>query len=325
MTGTQTISHPTTVSTTAPTRGAGTVDLRDHEFFVLVGAMKAGTTSLAAYLGRHPRVVMASRKEPQFFSRDEIYSRGMDWYAGLFAGCQPEHVLGEASTCYSRHATYPRAAERLHEHLPHARLVYLLRHPVERLYSQYVYNMQTLVIDWGGSAITFDQYVRENEEAMDASNYSAQIERYTRFFDASRLHCVLFDELFSTSTNASNGLFTFLQLEHASIGTLSQVHEKKRTSAITRRKANALLSRLRNSFLTKQLADIVPKPARPRLRKAAHKILTQSSYGRSETAQFFQSLPKLSAASRKSLCQHFRPSVLKLEEFLGRRLAHWLD
>ena len=100
--------------------------------YVIVGAMKCGTTSLALYLGAHPQAYMVPEKELRFF--DDHYDRGLDWYAGCFAPLAGERAVGEASPTY---LFEPHALERMAHDLPDARAIALLREPVDRAYSHY--------------------------------------------------------------------------------------------------------------------------------------------------------------------------------------------
>ena len=263
---------------------------------------------------------MASPKEPQFFSRDATYQRGLGWYAQLFADARPGQVLGEASTCYSRHAKYPLAATRLHQHLPHARLVYLLRHPVERLYSHYVFSMQCL-----GKVMTFEEFLKQDDEAVDASNFIAQIEHYTRLFNESSLQCVFHEDLFGDSSENLRQLLVFLGLEDGHLGDLAQVRENVQGSLMRKRTVKRALSKIRNSPPVKQVVDVCPKWIRPSLRRLARDVLLSLPYSRRAVRQLTDSLSPLSAAERRSLCLHYRPSVRQLEEFTGRQLPHWLE
>jgi predicted RNA binding protein with dsRBD fold (UPF0201 family) len=306
------------------------IDLKRRDFFVLIGAMKAGTTSFAKYLGLHNKVFMANPKEPQFFSRDEVYQLGIEWYAELFAGAGPEHTLGEASTCYSRRLQYPFAAERLHTHLPNARLIYVLRHPVDRLYSNYVYHLQGMEGRQGADVMSIDEFLREFEDAaLDAGNYIAQIEHYLHLFEESRLKCLLYDDIFSTSskvvTEVIRNVFTFLGLEYTEVGDLRKIRENSRGTYHAKHTINSALSNIRERFPAKQVVDVLPSQIRSSLRHAAVRFLLNSQYGSRQARRFVDSVPRLSPTARRALCQHYRPSVLKLEEFLGRRLRHWLE
>ena len=106
--------------------------------FVVIGAAKAGTTSLYALLDRHPQIFMPEIKEPEFFARDDIYASGIEAYAQAYAQAEEGQIVGEASTIYSLSPFFPETAARMARHIPRAKLVYVLREPVGRAYSYYV-------------------------------------------------------------------------------------------------------------------------------------------------------------------------------------------
>jgi hypothetical protein len=103
--------------------------------FVIIGAMKCGTTSLHHYLAQHPEVCMPRRKETDFFIAEMNYQRGPAWYESLFT--RPAKACGEASPNYAKSWRFAGVPERMHSLLPQARLIYLVRDPVERMISQY--------------------------------------------------------------------------------------------------------------------------------------------------------------------------------------------
>jgi hypothetical protein len=102
---------------------------------MIIGAAKAGTTSLHRYLDQHPSIFMSRQKELKLFSRDD-WREHLDWYRGQFPSTLP--VRGESSPVYSMDPWFPGVPERVKELLPDALLVYLVRDPVERLVAQYV-------------------------------------------------------------------------------------------------------------------------------------------------------------------------------------------
>lgn len=110
--------------------------------FVIIGAMKSGTTSLYRWLEAQPGVWMPALKEPEFFSRQDRWERGLDWYASLFGDAPEESVVGEASVSYTDPVGAARSAHRMSEVIPDVRLIYLLRHPIERLRSHYRHQVQ---------------------------------------------------------------------------------------------------------------------------------------------------------------------------------------
>lgn len=107
--------------------------------FVVIGAMKCGTTTLAAQLGAQSGIFMTDPKEPQYFSDDAVFAHGPDWYGALFAGAAESDIRGEASTHYTKRPELPKTLERMQAALPDVRLVYMIRDPMARLVSHYVH------------------------------------------------------------------------------------------------------------------------------------------------------------------------------------------
>lgn len=110
--------------------------------FIIVGAMKSGTTTLYRWLGEQPEIVLPQDKEPDFFSADRAWGRGLDWYGRLFADIPPTRLTGEASVSYTDPAVAERAARRMAATVPGVRLIYLVRNPLERLRSHYRHEVQ---------------------------------------------------------------------------------------------------------------------------------------------------------------------------------------
>ena len=110
--------------------------------FVIIGAMKAGTTTLFRWLGTHPRVLLPTAKEPSFYAETELWERGLSWYSALFPERPPGFVTGEASTRYLTPEYAAVAARRLRQTDPDVRLICMVRDPEERLRSHYRHQVQ---------------------------------------------------------------------------------------------------------------------------------------------------------------------------------------
>lgn len=104
--------------------------------FIIIGAMKCGTTSLHFYLNQHPQIFMSQKKELNFFSR--YWDFGVDWYSSKFPN-KENMICGEASPSYSKFQVWPNVPQRIHAIIPHAKIIYLVRNPIERIRSQYVH------------------------------------------------------------------------------------------------------------------------------------------------------------------------------------------
>jgi sulfotransferase family protein len=108
--------------------------------FIIGGAPRAGTTWLYELLDRHPDIHMAKplKPEPKFFLRDDEYAKGLQYYSTRwFADAAPSSIAGEKSTDYLESAA---AAARIARDLPHVKLIFLLREPVSRAYSNYLWS-----------------------------------------------------------------------------------------------------------------------------------------------------------------------------------------
>jgi hypothetical protein len=162
--------------------GSATSALRPLPDFLIVGAQKAGTTSLYSYLRRHPGISGPFWKEVSFFDRH--YARGIAWYRGHFptvarhAYAKGRHeldlIVGEASPSYLFH---PLAPERVAALLPDVRLIALLRDPVERAFSHYNHEVAL-----GREALSFEDALAREEERMRGE--LERMEADQRYFSA---------------------------------------------------------------------------------------------------------------------------------------------
>lgn len=160
--------------------------------FLIVGAMKCATSTLHEQLARQPGFFMSDLKEPNFFSNDEQYALGLDWYRSLFESAPEGWLCGESSTHYTKLPTYPQTIARLQKHLPAIKCVYVMRHPIERLVSQYIHEWSQ-----GRISVAIDRALDEYPQLIDYSRYSWQLQPYFEAFGADRLLPVFFERMFA--------------------------------------------------------------------------------------------------------------------------------
>jgi hypothetical protein len=158
--------------------------------FVIVGAMRAGTTTLHTLLSQHPQISMSRDKETDFFIIEKNYARGLDWYRAQFDPRRPIH--GEASPNYAKGRDFPGVPQLLARHAPDARLIYVVRDPVARALSQYTHswNMGTLTTRPEDLSLT-----HEYHSLVDASSYARQLQRWRAHFPREAILVVDFDQL----------------------------------------------------------------------------------------------------------------------------------
>ena len=147
--------------------------------FLIVGAMKCGTSTLAAQLAAQPGLFMTTPKEPNFFSDEDVWARGEGWYRGLFAGAEPGDLKGEASTHYTKLPTYPATLPRMGALLEAPRIVYMIRNPVARAVSHYIH-------EWTEGMMGDDMVAAfaHHPELIEYGRYGMQIAPYVERFGA---------------------------------------------------------------------------------------------------------------------------------------------
>ena len=107
--------------------------------FMIIGAMKCATSTLHEQLHRQPGIVMSEPKEIYFFSDMPVFAKGINWYTKHFENVPANELCGESSTHYTKTPTYPATVDRIQKHVPDAKFVYVMRHPIDRLVSQYIH------------------------------------------------------------------------------------------------------------------------------------------------------------------------------------------
>ncbi len=156
--------------------------------FVIIGAMKCGTSTLHAQLAAQPQFFMSDPKEPNYFSNDDIYAKGEGWYRNLFAQAPPGAIKGESSTHYTKLPTYPKTIERLAALIPNAKFIYVTRDPVERLISHYIHEWTQGVITCG-----IDEAIEKHPELVAYSRYGYQLQPFVDRFGRDRILLVDFE------------------------------------------------------------------------------------------------------------------------------------
>jgi Sulfotransferase family len=195
--------------------------------FFIVGAPKAGTTSLYAYLAEHPQVFMPAVKEPQFFAQicpskefehlvEAIPDRRR--YLRLYRKARGYKAIGDASPSYLWH---PEVPARIRRAVPDARIIIALRDPIERAHSHYLADFRE-----GAECLPFRAALRNDlarsrkglgvsHMYVEFGQYASQVRRYLEAFGADRVHLLLFDDLKSSARHALAEICRFLGLDAA--------------------------------------------------------------------------------------------------------------
>jgi hypothetical protein len=307
--------------------------------FFIVGAQKAGTTSLYHYLNQHPEIYMSPVKEPRFFAR-EINPEGevvvqtfggpsrrqpprfanLDAYRALFQGVKDERAIGEASPTY---IYAPGTAERIKKHVPEARAIALLRNPADRAYSAFLHAVQNgsePLMDFAQALHKEEDRVRDNWGYVfhyrNRGLYHAQLERYFEVFGRENVGVWLYDDLRDDPAGLVSNVFAFLGVDDSFVPDASSRHKSAGVpeSSIARATVNAMATGARIS--RKAL------PPESRLFSVIFPFVSktrQALQGRVLTKP-----PPIDPEIRRELIEGYKEDIQKLQELIGRDLSGWL-
>ncbi|MFN8161955.1 MAG: sulfotransferase [Solirubrobacterales bacterium] len=276
----------------------------------IVGAAKAGTTSLHAYLGDHPDIFMSAVKEPHYFSRLQPSERRRAFlptvddekdYLALFRAGGDKPVRGESSTSY---LTVPEAAGRIRRACPDSKAVIALRDPVERAYSHFLADTRDGIEDRGFREALEDELSGREEGGWGAAHlyvrtglYAEPVRRYQETFGED-LMVVFFERLKEDPIAVVEDVLAFLNVSTSHARSLSpEAHNPHRVPR----------SRLARRVFTSGVVRRLSRRILPRdLRARAKDSLTRTS-----------PKPGLSDSDREFLLEVFREDVGRLPALLG--------
>lgn len=276
--------------------------------FLIIGGHKCGTTSLYSYLKQHPQIYMPELKEPRFFAYDDtdpvhraksrtIFPvRTLAEYQALFDGVTDEKAIGEASPEYLRNT---RAARRIRDLIPHAKLIVSLRNPVDRTYSEYLMRVRA-----GDESRPFEQVCREDRERLQRNLYFDNLKRYTDLFDRAQLKVLLFERFRADPLAVVQECFRFLEVDDTSVPDTTRQYNP---GGVPR--SRSLYRLLTNGTLRRIGRRMIPKRYHSVFWKMKDKCL--------------KAPPPLTEETRQYLMGYFAKDIQLLEELIGMDLSVW--
>lgn len=173
--------------------------------FIIIGAMKAGTTTLYEMLSRHPQIGMSREKETDFFVQGRGWARGLPWYQAQFT--PGRQVYGEASPNYTKREAFPGVPERVHAMLPAVKLIFIARDPVARAVSQYRHAVLS------GVPVPSPAHMADSAQMrhlVDCSSYAAQLDPWLALFPQTHLLLLQFEDLIRDPAPVQSRIAGFL-------------------------------------------------------------------------------------------------------------------
>jgi hypothetical protein len=282
--------------------------------FFIVGAAKCGTTSVWEYLRTHPDVFFPKVKEPTYFMTvpalpgDEwtYFAGNKKGYQNLFEGSQGYRAVGDASPGYLWDVNAPRM---IHEVSPNARIIIILRDPIERAQSHYL-RMKW----WGFDPLSFPEAIkRDNSQSTDGwwnkflyvetGLYYEQVKRYLELFGKEQVGIYLFADLEKDTKGVVTAIARHIGLDPALLNQeeIGRVHNVSRTPRF-----KWLYHAVRSTFSLRLRMKIIPESVRKWMSYNPIFYKPEKPHVEPEASRYLQSI--------------YEPDVCKLEELLGRKL-----
>lgn len=306
--------------------------------FLVIGAAKSGTTSLYHYLGQHPQIYMSPVREPKFFQFVSGYKHynfngpgdqeanahiitSIESYAQLFETGNKELALGESSPSYLYYRNVP---EKIREILPDVKIMVILRHPIDRAYSNYLH----LFSSGRETCWTFEQALKAESERIkqnweyfwhykNQGFYYQHLKRYFELFDPDQIQIYLYEDYLGNPMETLRDMFVFLEVDQTFVPDLTQRH-----NTTTFIKSKMLFYGWQILF-NNQLIQATLKP----LLSSDSNLSSMYSFVRNSFMNTVtsQEKPLLSLETKKGLLNTYRSDILNLQDLIQKDLSHWLD
>ncbi|MBA2556463.1 MAG: sulfotransferase [Chloroflexi bacterium] len=293
----------------------------------LVGAPKCGTTSMYQWLRQHPQVYMSPRKEPFFFATDLdsgseqdglIFERSEAEYRRLFDGVRSETAIGEASTCYLFSEV---AAERIKAYSPDARILIMLRDPVEMAQAHHAHSVAAGSEDIedfaealaaepdriAGRRIPKGTWYEKSLRYRQVCTFTPQVRRFLDAFGRDRVHLIIFEDLRKDPRAVYRSTLEFLGVDPDFKPQLERANPHKRV------RSKALRSFLRSTTLHRIGKKILPRPVLKAIRPFTDRIYRLNAS--------VEPREQLEPSMEAELRRYFAPDVAALSQLIGRDLV----
>lgn len=270
---------------------------------IVIGAAKCGTTSLHYYLNLHPQISMSKEKELDFFVGERNWSKGLVWYESQFTGDAKIH--GESSPKYTFYPFYAGVPERMCAVVPEAKLIYVLRDPLERIISQYFHNYAS-----GQEDRSFAQALTnlKHNPYVCRSRYYMQLEQYLPYFLQSNILLITQEDLSRQRRQTLQKVFRFLNVDDSFYyRKFSNIRHKSRDKR-RKNRIGLLLTRMPGMNVIKRLPpDVQWHVERLIYFPFSHKI----------------ERPKLDERLRQELIDNLKDDISRLREYTGNDFEGW--
>ena len=277
--------------------------------FIIIGGQKCGSTSLHYYLNQHPDITMSAWKELQFFADPAVWDRGLDWYASNFEN--DAKLTGEASPQYTWMPFADGTARRMHETIPNARLIYIVRDPISRILSQY---NDYLHQSWEETDIDgiIASFSKRPNLYVETSRYYYQIEEYLKYFPAEQLRVWSMEDLSAEPLRVMHEVLDYLGADSSFT---SPKWTEPRNPRDKKRRPHKLVRMLmrKGARPERWVAENFPARLQRPVTRWIHATGTVIEP------------PTVTPEQEAQLIELFREDVARLRDYAGQDFSNWRD
>ncbi|MFB6226508.1 MAG: sulfotransferase [Candidatus Paceibacteria bacterium] len=284
--------------------------------FLIPDASRSGTTTLHFYLKQHPDIFMPKKKELRFFDRNENYKKGISYYKNKFKKHDKEKAIGESSPPYfykgisfDKNRNYrwniqDDPPQRIHDKLPNVKLIFTLRNPITRSYSQYWKNLR----QGREKKYSFKKAIKEeytgNRSPENSpmcwiykNSYATHLKKWYSIFEEEQVKIIIFEKWINNTKSTLKEICNFLEVD--SEFEFNEIDKKKNKAKTPRSiKINDWYHEyFKNSFLGRIIKKINLRPGYPKMNKKTKSYATKI----------------------------FKPKIKKLEEIIDKDLSSWIN
>lgn len=298
--------------------------------FLIIGAEKAGTTSLYHYLKEHPEVYMSEEKEPFYFICKDGFPEilgnkiendnflktritSLKTYEKLFEKATVEKAIGEASASY---LYVPEAARNIKNIIPNAKLIVVLRHPIERAYSNFLH-----CIGRGIEPLRSFEEAISKEPTRKKENwglvfyykekgfYYKYLKTYFNLFDKNQIKIFLYEDFKNNTSTVLKEIFNFLDVNDSFSPEILEKHNVSKKHGL---KYNTLTGLLKSKNPIKLfMKDLIPKQIRNKMISVIDKVNSEP-------------VAPMLTETKAALIQDYKEDILNLQDLIKLDLSHWL-
>ena len=280
-------------------------------FTLIFGAMKCGTTSLFNYLAEHPQIAPCKAKEPNFFTHEKSWQKGIEYYRTLWDYEPNIHTTAmEASINYSKVPRLVNAAERIHkmaiEEEVRFKLIYVIRNPIERIISHCTHDLEER---W---SIRYNHPIMHGipYPAINVSKYAMQLDEYYQRFSPESILLLHADDLRASPQQVLKQVCSFLDIDDSfAFSNLSKQHNPSKGKTVTNKAWPTV-----NKYVASPLIQYLPQPLRSPTMQTV-----KSWFGTGKVQQKFE----LSDTQYHFVLEELRSDLQRLRAEYGVDISKW--